>query len=237
MSRILAGFLAAGLTAACAAAPSPVADATRAGAPLDAAVADSTMPGAIVPFPHAVAWSAVPNLRIAGDGGVDLWIPTLFTRLEVEGTDSLGVRVSCAVCEPMIGGYVTERDLIAETLPPEIAAWGTFPEFLLSIRDAAARHDLEALRPVMTPEFTSSFFGIQNPDAAFATWQAEGYASLDELPALLDQGVATRDSLLWSTPPAFVADITYQGPRSGFRRRADGRWEWLYLVRGIADRR
>ncbi len=195
------------------------------------------MPGTVAPFLHTVAWSAVPNLRLVGYGGVDLWIPTLFTRLEVEGNDSLGVRVWCAVCEPMIAGYATERDLVADVLPPEVSAWGTFPEFLLAIRDAAARHDLEALRPVMTPDFTSSFFGIQNPDAAFATWRADDFWSLDELPALLDQGVATRDSLLWSTPPAFVADMDYQGLRSGFRRRADGRWEWLYLVRSIADRR
>ncbi len=213
-------------------------DAPLAGTPADAAAtADSTIPGPVVPFLHTVAWSAVPNLRLDGDGGVDLWIPTLFTRLEVERTDSLGVRVSCEVCDPAISGYATERDLVADVLPPEIAAWGTFPEFLLSIRDAAARRDLGALRPVMTPDFTSSFFGIQNPEAAFATWQAEGYASLDELPALLDQGVATRDSLLWSTPPAFVTEIDYQGLRSGFRRLADGRWAWLYLVRGIADRR
>jgi hypothetical protein len=191
----------------------------------------------IEPYPFTVIWTAVPDLAIATDAGDSLSISNLFTRLDVIGRDTVGLRVTCAVCEPLLEGYVGEEEVIATHLPPEIAAWGEFPEFLLSIRDAAARNDIAALRPVMTSTFVFSFTGIQTADAALAVWQAEGFRSLDEVPALLDRGVVTEDGRTWAAPPAFLEDTRYQGPRLGFRQRSDGRWEWLFLVRGLSHGR
>jgi hypothetical protein len=191
----------------------------------------------IEPFPFGVIWTAIPDLVIATEAGDSLVIANLFTRLDVIGRDTTGLRVDCSRCEPAVEGYVSEEEIIATHLPPEISAWGEFPEFLLSIRDAAAGRDLAALRPVMNPEFMFSFTGRQTPDAALAVWQSEGFRSLDEVPDLLDKGVISEDGRIWSAPPDFLMDPSYQGPRLGFRQRSDGRWEWLFLIRGAGHGR
>ncbi len=192
---------------------------------------------AIEPYPFDTVWTAVPELSLLTEADGPAHIGRVFTRLDVIGRDTIGLRVTCAVCEPPIEGYVSEDSIIASHLPPEISAWGEFPEFLLSIRAAAARRDLEALRPVMNTEFVFSFIGVQTPEAALAVWQAEGFQMLDAVPDLLDQGVVTEDGRIWTAPPEFLLDPSYQGPRLGFRQRADGRWDWLFLVRGLGQGR
>jgi hypothetical protein len=195
------------------------------------------MPPTSLPSPDTVAWTAAPGVVITS-GATGLETPLdLFTRLDVLGRDSLGLRVDCRVCVPTVEGYVFEDALVTEVLPPEVAAWGTLPEFLLAVRSAAANRDLDYLRPVMVADFTYAFIGIQTPEEAFAFWNAEDYWSLDELAGLLDRGVRTTDGRLWSAPPQFVSDSSYRGARAGFRRRPDGRWEWVYLIRDIVDRR
>jgi hypothetical protein len=85
----------------------------------------------------------------------------------------------------------------------------------------------------MPSDFTFSFVGIQSPEAAFEAWRFEDFATLESIPALLDQGLSTSDEVFWSAPPAFLGAVPYRGLRLGFRERTDSRWEWLYLVRGI----
>ncbi len=198
--------------------------------------AAESVPPIAPPFPDSIAWTAAPGMVITSASGALATTLDLFTRLDVIGRDSLGIRAVCRVCDPMVEGYVHENGLVTESLVPEIAAGETLPEFLLAIRTAVANRDLARLRPVMVGDFTYAFIGIQTPEEAFAFWAAEDYRSLDELPDLLDRGVRTSDGRIWSAPPGFVSDPVYRGPRAGFRRRTDGRWEWVYLIRGIADR-
>lgn len=202
-------------------------------AAVDPSAADSSKTGRVV-IADSIGWIASPSASIRGADGSEAPLD-LFTRIELQGSDSSGVRVVCAVCTPRLEGSLLEDDLVTQAPPPEIAAWGTLPEFLLSIRTAAADRDLSLLRPVMVSDFTYAFVGIQTPDDAFAFWRSESFRSLDELAGLLDRGVQTTDGRIWSAPAAFVSNAAYRGPRAGFRRRPDGRWEWVYLIRNIRE--
>lgn len=179
------------------------------------------------PFPHAEVWTALPGLEVDGRP-----IP-LFTRLRTVARDSAGVLVRCELCDPPFEAVVDESGIVYDRLPPEVAAWGSLAEFALSVREAAAHHDLAALRPVMAPDFSFSFVGPQTPEAAFEVWGWERFATLGRVPALLDGGLTSRDGSIWSAPLAFVREPGHQGLRLGFRQRPDGRWEWLYLIEGI----
>jgi hypothetical protein len=185
------------------------------------------------PFPFEVVWSAGPDLTLAAPdepGGTPL---ALFSRLEVFGRDSLGLRVACAVCPGRARGIVSEADVVFEVLPPEIAAWGTLAEFALAVRDAAERLDLAALRPILASDFSFSFVGPQTPETAFDVWRFEQFATLRRVPELLDQGLTTRDGRIWAAPPRFYAERAYGDLRLGFRRDPSGRWEWLFLIEPI----
>src|SRR5690606_36561942 len=111
----------------------------------------------------------------------------------VVGRDPTGLLVQCRHCEGMPIGYVADEDVVYDPLPPEVAAWGSLADFALAIREAAANRDLDALRTVMAFDFSSSLVGPQHPDAAFAVWRNEQFASLDRVPSLLAQGLAPLD--------------------------------------------
>ena len=184
------------------------------------------------PFPVEVVWTARAEVPL--DTGLRrIAIERIFQRLDVVERDSIGLRVRCGGCPASPEGYVEEEDILYEAVPPGVAMWGELPDFALAIREAAARRDLEALRPVMAPEFTFAFVGQQNPAAALDVWRAEGFTSLDRLIELLDGGLATRDGDIWVAPAEFVEVPGYRGIRTGMRQAADGRWEWLYLIAGI----
>jgi hypothetical protein len=194
-------------------------------------------PGPIVePFPHEAVWSSRVDLPLIFHDGSAIPLPHLFTPLAVIRRDSVGLQVRCERCGDGWEGWVDEGGVVFdEGLPPEVAAWSSLAHFAISIREAAIRRDLEALRPVMASDFSFSLIGIQSPESALAVWRGEQFATLDRLPALLDEGIATRDHRFWSAPPAFVEQIGYRGLRAGFRQRVDGRWEWLYLIAGILE--
>jgi hypothetical protein len=191
-------------------------------------------PEPLQPFPFAQVWSSKPGLGLVDEFGSVQSIPRLFTRFETLGRDSRGVLVRCDVCLQPLSGYIDEDLLTFVHLAPEVSAWGSLAEFALSVRDAAEKRDLAALRPVMAPDFSYSFVGEQIPEMALEVWRSEEFAMLDLVPRLLDRGLDTRDGRVWSAPPEFVHQLGYQGPRLGFRQRAEGRWEWLYLIKGIS---
>lgn len=222
-SALILGILAAGCAAATPSAPL---------APLDPPPAEP----APEPFPHTVVWTARAGLALEDGQGRRSGPLRPFVRLEVVEDDSIGLRLRCAVCEAEgepIEGYLQESEVVHTPLPPEVAAWGPLAEFALAIRDAAARRDLPMLAPAMAPDFVFSFIGPQNPRTAFDVWNSEAFTSLDRVPHLLDLGLSTRDTLIWSAPPAFLDDPSYGDLRLGFRRDPYGRWEWLYLIEGI----
>jgi len=189
----------------------------------------------VEPFPYPAVWTTASNQSLAGDRSGS--VSNLFTRLEVIGRYPAGLLVRCSVCEVVLEGVVDEATVLTTALPPGIAAWGTLSEFLLSIRQAAERRDLGALRSVMARDFTFAFLGVQTPETALVVWRAEEFRDLDLLPDLLDRGVASIDGRIWSAPTAFVTDPSFRGLRFGVQRRPDGRWEWLYLIRGIGSDR
>jgi hypothetical protein len=182
-----------------------------------------------------VVWTREPETVIRRADGTGVSLPYIFTRLEVVELDSVGLLVRCGACFGAPEGYVEVGAIGYEEIPPEVAAWGTLDEFALAVRNAAERRELDRLRPVMAPDFTHSFVGIQSPEGAFASWAAEQYTSLAAVPRLLDQGLSTRDGRIWSAPPEFAHRGDFRGLRVGFRQRVDGRWEWLYLIRGVTE--
>lgn len=181
-------------------------------------------------FPHSVVWTAEPGVEIATAGGA-VSVPLPFTRLAVEGGDSLHLRVRCASCPGEPAGRVGIEEVVYAPGAPAEAAGEGLARFALAVREAARGHDLRGLAPVMAPDFTFSFVGTQGADRALAAWEAELFQTLDEVPALLDQGLVTRDSLLWVAPPEHLEQLEYRGLRLGFRRHPEGRWEWVFLVR------
>jgi hypothetical protein len=188
----------------------------------------------IVPFHTPVVWTAGPGVELDVGVGEPVVVERPFMPLSTVGRDDVGLLVECGFCEGDPIGYVADEAIVSDPVPPEIAAWGSLADFALSIREAAAHRDLDALRQVMAFDFTSSLVGPQHPDAAFAVWRDEEFESLDRVPSLLSGGLAPLDGGIWSAPLEFVENVNYRGLRLGFRRAPDGRWEWIYLIRGIA---
>ena len=171
------------------------------------------------PAPFDVAWTARDGISfLQGQGrGEGTIVLRPFTRLEVLGVESGGLRVRCAVCSVPVEGLVSESDVVHYAYAPEVAAWGSLPEFALSLRAAAEAERLDLLVPVMIADFTQSLIGPQTPAMALEVWQSENLNTLSQLPGLLDQGLSTRDTVIWSAPPAFMESPNYRGPRAGFR--------------------
>lgn len=185
------------------------------------------------PAPFDVAWTARGGISLLQKDREGTIVLRPFTRVEVLGLDTGGLRVRCSVCTEPVEGILGPEDVVYRALPPEIAAWGTLPEFALALRTAVVQERLDLLEPVMTGDFTQSLVGPQNPSMALEVWLSESLATLSRLPDLLEQGLSTRDTVIWTAPPAYTESLYYRGPRAGFRRRADGRWEWLFLISGL----
>ncbi|CAN5705709.1 hypothetical protein BH23GEM7_BH23GEM7_35610 [soil metagenome] len=213
-------FLLVAFSAACGGPPPP-----PPAPPVEPVVAE------VPPFSHPYVWTPQASMQIRTETGWAV-VPYLFSRLEVLGTDSLGLRVRCSFCPEPVEGWVSREEVIYESPNPHLAAHGELAEFLLAVRDAVMRLDVDRLRPVMVRDFMPALDGPEGAEEALARWQWERYRALDHLPRLLDRGVVSRDGRLWVAPPEFLLDPDYQGIRTGFRRSGD-RWEWLFLVGGI----
>jgi hypothetical protein len=206
-----------------------------AGPPLPSANPATLAPeaGPAEPLPFEAAWTGREGIAFLRGPGESTLVLRPFTRLRVLGREAGGWRVRCEVCIEPIEGILGDDDIVHTPLPPEVAAWGSLAEFALSIRAAAEAEQLELLLPVMIEDFTQSLIGPQTPAMALEVWRSENLTTLSQLPGLLDQGLSTRDTLLWTAPPAYTESFYYRGPRAGFRKRADGRWEWLFLIAGL----
>lgn len=198
-------------------------------APAEALPEPAPPPAEPIHFPYALAWTARADVPIRSESG-EQRVEHPFTRLNVTAVDTLGVRVQCLYCIPAVDGWVRVGDLVYEPAAPAEVAAGELAEFVLAVRAAAEARDEAALRPVMSQRFTFSFEGGGGGVDAFRRWEWQGFRALDNLVPLLDRGLATRDSVIWTAPPAFLTDPGYHGLRAGFRRSPEGRWEWIYLV-------
>lgn len=189
-------------------------------------------PEPVFEFPYTQVWTAGPSTVLHTDSAGAIDVPRPFTRLEVLQADTAGALVRCNRCERVVEGRVDWDAVVFAPQDPATAAHGTISEFALAIRRSAESRDLDALRQVMARDFTYALIGPTGPEAAIAGWEAEGFAALEMVPELLDRGLATRDETLWAAPAEHLEELGYRGYRLGFRARADGRWEWSFLVRG-----
>lgn len=183
-------------------------------------------------FTHRQIWTARPGVAIRTDSVQSFAVPRAFTRLEVLEADTAGALVRCYSCATVIEGRISWDGVIFDTAEPATAAMATIAEFALAVRQAAERRDLAALERVMARDFTYALVGPMGREAALDAWRQEGFVALDEVPRLLDRGLATQNGTLWAAPAEHFEQIGYRGYRLGFRSTPDGRWEWVFLTRG-----
>lgn len=185
------------------------------------------------PPPAAVGadvWNRDPGTLLRGETEATA-VPYLFMRLEVLEADSAELLVRCVHCPGAPTGWIARERVVHHPEPPAEAASLYLADFLLAVRDAANRRDLEALRAAMSPDFSHQL-GPLEPGIleTLAAWEREGYRTLDRLPFLLDRGVATVEGTpIWAAPPEHASTLRYPDLRAGFRRGPDG-WEWVFLV-------
>jgi hypothetical protein len=163
-------------------------------------------------------------------GGVTL--PYVFMRLEVLRADTTDLLVRCVHCPGAPQGWIARAGVVHIVRAPQEARRLELADFVLAVRDAAARQDVETLRRTMSREFVHSLGPLEmGLLETFAAWEREQYRTLDRLPFILDRGVATVPGTpVWAAPPEYAAAIGYRDLRAGFRRGPDG-WEWIFLVR------
>jgi len=189
-------------------------------------------PEATFQFTHPHVWTVLPGVAIRTDSLQSFAVPRMFTRLEVLEADTAGALVRCYSCASVVEGRISWDGVIFDTVEPATASMGSIAEFALAVRQAAANRDLEALQRVMARDFTYALVGPAGREAALDAWIQEGFIALDEVPRLLDRGIATRNGTLWAAPAEHFEQIGYRGYRLGFRSTPDGRWEWIFLTRG-----
>jgi hypothetical protein len=199
------------------------------GAPPPAVLAPASPPTFEFDFPSV--WTARPGVLIQMDSLAGVSVPRPFSRLDVLDADSSGVLVRCVTCSQVVEGRTGWDAIVFEPGEPAAASHGLLAEFALAVRRGAENRDTEALRRIMSRDFTYSLTGPQGREAALVVWEAEGFSSLDQVPRLLDGGLVSRDGTLWAAPAAHLEELGYRGYRLGFRVTPDGRWEWVFLMR------
>jgi hypothetical protein len=176
-------------------------------------------------------WTRDAGMQLRTDqGGVPL--PYLFMRMEVLQLDTTDILVRCVHCPGTPQGWVPRTGVVHVVRPPQEARRLDLAEFVLAVRDAAARQDVQTLRRAMSGDFVHSLGPLEmGLLETFAAWEREQYRTLDRLPFILDRGVATVPGTpVWAAPPEWAASLQYRDLRAGFRRGTDG-WEWIFLVR------
>ncbi|HEX6751286.1 MAG TPA: hypothetical protein VF092_28605 [Longimicrobium sp.] len=219
MRRVL---IAAALLAAAACVPRP--------APAPPPLPPPPPPPAAPPFTAAEVWTAQPGVVLRGDSA-STTLPWTFMKLAVVRVDSTELVVRCMACRGFPIGRVPRDRVVHEPRTPVDAAKGELADFALAVREAARRHDLEALRRVMARDFVYTLDGPEGSLEAMSAFQGRRSGDIDRLPALLDRGVvSTGGGGVWAAPPEFVTQRGYGDLRAGFRRTATG-WEFAFLVR------
>ena len=183
------------------------------------------------PFTATEAWTAQPGVVLRGEGGATVTLPWTFMHLAVLRVDSTKLLVRCMACRGAPAGMVDRAQVVHEVRAPADAARLELADIALAVRDAARRRDYEALRPVMSRDFTWSFTDPEGVLEAFAAWQGHRAADLQRLPELLDRGIVSLGpGGVWAAPPEHATQRGYSDLRAGFRRGPAG-WQLIFLVR------
>lgn len=182
------------------------------------------------PFTGTEVWTSHPGVVLRAESG-PVTLPWTFMRLAVMRIDSTELQVRCLICRGAPVGMVRRDEVIHEVRAPVDAAKLDLADFALAVRDAARRRDLEALRRVMSNDFTSDFNGPEGVLAAIGNWQGRRASDLERLPFLLDRGIASvGPGGVWAAPPEHATQRGYNDLRAGFRRGPSG-WQFIFLVR------
>jgi hypothetical protein len=182
----------------------------------------------------AEVWARRAGLVLADDSATPpATLPHTAMRLFVLEADSARFRVRCEHCPQPAVGWVAHGDVVVRPRPPAVAAEEEeLAEFAVAVRDAASRHDLDALRAVMDPLFVHDLDGRDGIIQAMGDWRDEGFRRLDRVAPLVDRGLApVPHTGVWASPPAYASLDGFQDLRTGFQR-VGGRWRWIFLVRG-----
>src|SRR5688572_33104716 len=85
-------------------------------------------------LPGGEVWTVNPGTVLHAEGESVATLPYAFTRLEVLGWDSLGLRVRCGGCLGTTEGYLGPEEVVYQAAPPAVAAWGGLAEFAFAVR-------------------------------------------------------------------------------------------------------
>jgi hypothetical protein len=182
------------------------------------------------PFTASEVWTAQPGVVLRGEAGT-VTLPWTFMHLAVLRVDSTELQVRCLVCRGAPVGMVARDQVVHELRPAAEAARLELADFALAVRDAARRRDLEALRAMMSRDFTWSLDGPEGVLEALGAWQGRRAGDLERLPGLLDRGIGSvGPGGTWAAPPEHVTQRGYNDLRAGFRRGPAG-WQFIFLVR------
>lgn len=185
------------------------------------------------PYPDT-AWTALPRVVLSDSSGS--WaIEGLLTKLIVVGGDSASLRARCAICDDTVYRWVSREEVIYEVPPVDSTTTGSIAEFAFAVRQAAVTRNMEAIWPLLAPDFTFGALSTSGKDRAVMAWMSDNFSTLDVVPGMLDAGL-TEMGTWWVAPAAYARAFDYRGPRIGFTRTREGRWEWAFFVEGEAGR-
>lgn len=199
-------------------------------APVPPPAPDPPPPPAPPAFTATEVWTAHPAVLLRGDS-TSVTLPWIFMRLAVLRVDSTELLVRCMACRGAPTGMVGRAEIVHEVRAPADAAQLELADFALAVRDAARRRDYDALRAMMSRDFTWSLNDPEGVLEAVAAWQGRRAGDLQRLPDILDRGIANAGpGGVWAAPPEHVTQRGYADLRAGFRRGPSG-WQLIFLVR------
>ena len=104
----------------------------------------------------------------------------------------------------------------------------SFQAFVGHLRTAVARKDRSEMSSLMAPDFGYRFDQRPEGETPFDYWDQHGMWG--ELESVLGQHFQPKGDYMVS-PPKFVDDENYRGPRAGLRL-VNGGWKFAYFVTG-----
>lgn len=118
----------------------------------------------------------------------------------------------------------------------DMSRLGKFPadaaKTMAAVLGAARSRDFQALRRLMSPDFTWNLGAPPSADQALIMWQADT-TLLETLAAVIQAGCRTEPGQKRVVCPAeYTGQPGYAGHRAGFEPGPGGQWKMIYFVSG-----